>query len=138
MHVPVIAGRRAQIVDALRAQPGLSRRALARELGVHETGLAYHLAILAKERVVIVEFAGRSCAHFVNGTTTARERKLLLLSPTARLVLDEVRRALGTLRGRDVARRIDRSLGEVRVALEALERAGFARRCAYGKWEAAG
>lgn len=137
MHVPVLSGKRALIVDALRVRPGLSKRALAHELAVRESSLAYHLRILERERVVIVEVAGRTCAHFVNGTVTPRVRRLMLLSPTARRVLDELTLVPGTLRGCDLARRLDLALGAVRVALDALERAGLARRTAYGKWEVA-
>lgn len=137
MRVPVLAGRRAQIVDVLRARPGLSKRALARELAVEESSLSYHLRVLTKERLVLVEVAGRTCAHFVNGTMAPRDRKLLLLPSDARRVLDELAQVPGTLRGCDIAARIALSVPRVRVALDALERAGFARRCAYGKWEVA-
>lgn len=137
MRVPVLAGRRAEIVDVLRVHPGLSRRALARLLNAREATLTYHLHVLLKERIVLVELAGRSCAHFVNGTMPPRERRLLLLTSEAREVLALLVATPGTLRCCDVAQRLGLLQGRVRNGLEALERLGLARRTAYGKWEAA-
>jgi DNA-binding IclR family transcriptional regulator len=137
MRVPVLAGRRAEIVDALRAHPGLSRRALASLLNAREASLSYHLHVLLKERIVLIEPAGRSCAHFVNGTIPPRERRLLLLTSEAREVLAMLTATPGTLRCCDVAHRLGISQGRVRSGLEALERLRLVRRSAYGKWEAA-
>ena len=137
MRVPVLTGRRAAIVKTLQARPGLSRRALAAALGAEESSLSYHLHVLVRERVVIAELAGRSAALFVNGSMPPSERRLALLHDEAKAILALLRATPGTLRCCDIAARSGLARSRARSFLESLERAGLARRSAYGKWEAA-
>ena len=136
MRAPVITEKRARIVSILRERPGLSKTALARELGFDVSSVDYHLHVLAKARLVIVERVRKRPAFFVNGTTTSEERRELVRAGDARRVLDALRATPGWHRCCDLASLLGLTRERARNALRGLEREGLARRSAYAHWEA--
>lgn len=136
MRAPVITEKRARIVTMLRERPGLSKTALARELGVDVSSVGYHLHVLSRARVVIVERMRKRPAFFVNGATTSEERRELLRADDSRRALEALRSTPGWHRCCDLAGALGLTRERTRNALRALEREGLARRSMYAHWEA--
>ena len=134
MTSPVMTPTRRQIARLLWARPGLSNRAVAREVDLDESTAAYHLDRLVREGVLVQERVGRVVAHYPMGWGDARARRYAALSAEARLVLAVLQEEPGPMRAVDLARRLDVRVGVVRAALELALRAGLARRVARGKF----
>lgn len=127
MRVDVMTPTRRELLAHVREAPGSSTRALAQRVGLSEATAAYHLALLAKEALVISERAGHVLAHYPNGWGAARARRYATLSAEARVAL-AVLADLGVARAAEVSRWSGIPLGATRHALSLAERRGLARR----------
>lgn len=82
-------GRRRAIVDAVAAQPGMQVQDVADLLGLRWSVVHYHVAVLAREGLLVLRRFGRETSLFIPGTADRKrqEQARLLRKPTVQGIL---------------------------------------------------
>ena len=119
---------RTRVIELLHRRPCLTATDAARALGVDPSTALYHLRLLAREGLAVIE--GRH--YFAVGTTSADERARIVARQHAAPILDAVRTRPGaTKTGLASALAIARPTLSFHVAR--LERAGLVRTVREGR-----
>lgn len=117
---------RARLLDALRAEPGLSPAEVARAVGVDPSTALYHLRRLEKEALVGVERDARGAYYFVAGAVPPAERARIVAERKVAPVLHALRTEPGLSKAR-LAERLAIARPTLAWHLARLQRAGLVR-----------
>lgn len=118
--------RRRLIVDAIRANAGLSVQELIRVVGLARGIVSFHLAILVQSETVVRRRFGRSTALYLRGTLGTREQGLVkeLRRPAAQRLLQALTLTPGASQ-QELARTLGVSQSHVSKTLRRLREAGY-------------
>lgn len=91
-----LAGRRGRIYEAIREDPGISRRALVEDSGVSKSALRYHLRVLERFELVRGVKADRHCRYFLrDGLRSNYEARAYARNPAPHRLLAIVKQEPG-------------------------------------------
>ncbi len=124
---------RASMVEAIKADPGVTASHLARRLGIGWGSLAHHGSLLCKEGLILIESHGRYRHFFPSGLPREKRTALALLRSTrTRHALDAVVANPG-ISQRDLAGILGVTPAGALWHAKRLENAGLLRRQRYGR-----
>lgn len=124
---------RASMVDAIKADPGVTASQLARRLGIGWGSLAHHGSLLCKEGLILIESHGRYRHFFPRGIPGEKRTALALLRRArTRHALDAVVANPG-ISQRDLAGILGVTPAGALWHAKRLENAGLVRRQRYGR-----
>lgn len=117
---------RDDILEVVERSPGISASELGRRLECGWGTLVYHLTVLERMQLLSSAREGRHKRFFVQGRINYSDKGAvgLLANPAARLVLDAIREAPGSIQ-RDLSRRVGLSPGTIAWHVERLSEAGL-------------
>lgn len=121
----MVSGRE-RVLAAVRAAPGRSVTALARELNVDPSTAVYHLRKLERKKDVVGREVGRERVWFPEGIVCPALKEGWPLLRRARPVVDAV--LAGDVTVKAIAARVGQPEAPVRARLAALAAAGFLER----------
>jgi predicted transcriptional regulator len=130
----MLNSRRSQLYELVRAEPGIHLSDLVRRSGLGWGAALYHLSVLEKNRVLVVQAQGGFKRYFANGQHHRHEmpRLAALRHEAARLLFEAIQAVPGRS-GRELAAALDLSPSTLARASDRLEDAGMVRRVRAGR-----